>query len=135
MSDTLSIDDENVTLHNPSSGRHPRPMLIEPIPIERGLKASRVTSLERGAIQMTTDPLVQFGRRLVELRLAQGWSQERLAHESGLARSYLGGVERGRRNLALLNIYKLAQTLGVEPHELLFPPQTEKDRDENVGSI
>ncbi|NMY53467.1 helix-turn-helix transcriptional regulator [Pseudomonas sp. WS 5011] len=76
---------------------------------------------------MTTDPLVLFGRRLVELRQANGWSQERLAHESGLARSYLGGVERGRRNLALLNIYKLAHTLGVEPFELLVAPQAEGD--------
>lgn len=74
---------------------------------------------------MTKDPLVLFGRRLVELRQAIGWSQERLAHESGLARSYLGGVERGRRNLALLNIYKLAHTLGVEPYELLVAPQAE----------
>ena len=76
---------------------------------------------------MTKDPLVLFGRRLVELRQANGWSQERLAHESGLARSYLGGVERGRRNLALLNIYKLAHTLGVEPFELLVAPQAEGD--------
>lgn len=83
---------------------------------------------------MTTDPLVLFGRRLVELRLANGWSQERLAHESGLARSYLGGVERGRRNLALLNIYKLAHTLGVEPYELLVAPQAEGDVEVEGGS-
>ena len=82
---------------------------------------------------MTKDPLVLFGRRLVELRQANGWSQERLAHESGLARSYLGGVERGRRNLALLNIYKLAHTLGVEPYELLVAPQAEGDLEVEGG--
>jgi len=42
--------------------------------------------------------------------------------ESGLARSYLGGVERGQRNIALLNIYRLAETLGVTPSSLLEPP-------------
>ncbi|WP_425480539.1 helix-turn-helix domain-containing protein [Xanthomonas vesicatoria] len=44
--------------------------------------------------------------------------------ESGLARSYLGGVERGQRNIALLNIYRLAETLGVHPTSLLEPPST-----------
>lgn len=75
---------------------------------------------------MPTDPLVLFGRRLVELRKVKGWSQERLALESGLARSYLGGVERGRRNIALLNIWKLAETLGVEAKELLSAPDSEE---------
>ena len=63
--------------------------------------------------------LLQFGRCLAELRKARGWSQERLALESGLARSYLGGVERGQRNIALLNILKLARTLGCHPGVLL----------------
>lgn len=60
-----------------------------------------------------------FGRRLAALRKERGWSQERLALESGLARSYLGGVERGQRNIALLNILKLARTLECDPGELL----------------
>ena len=60
-----------------------------------------------------------FGRRLAELRRAKGWSQEKLALESGLARSYLGGVERGQRNLALLNICRLAETLDVPVAELM----------------
>lgn len=65
------------------------------------------------------EDLQRFGRRLAEIRKARGWSQERLALESGLARSYLGGVERGQRNLALLNILRLARTLGCEPGALL----------------
>ncbi len=65
------------------------------------------------------DPLVLFGKRLVKLRKDQAWSQERLALESGLARSYLGGVERGQRNIALLNICRLAEALGVAPSELM----------------
>jgi len=53
---------------------------------------------------MSPDPRVRFGLKLIEIRKTRGWSQERLALESGLARSYLGGVERGQRNIALLNI-------------------------------
>jgi transcriptional regulator with XRE-family HTH domain len=60
-----------------------------------------------------------FGKKLARLRKVRGWSQEQLALESGLARSYLGGVERGQRNIALLNICRLAETLGVPPSELL----------------
>lgn len=68
---------------------------------------------------MLDDPKVLFGRRLAELRRAKGWSQEKLALESGLARSYLGGVERGQRNVALMNICKLAEALELEPHVLM----------------
>ncbi|MBD9359522.1 helix-turn-helix domain-containing protein [Methylomonas fluvii] len=49
----------------------------------------------------------------------RGWSQEQLAPECGMARSYLGGVERGKRNIALLNICKLADALSVSPAEML----------------
>lgn len=61
----------------------------------------------------------RFGKRLAELRKAKGWSQEKLALESGLARSYLGGVERGQRNISLVNICRLAETLGVKPSSLM----------------
>lgn len=71
---------------------------------------------------MHDDPRALFGLRLAEIRRAKGLSQESLALESGLARSYLGGVERGQRNIALLNIYRLAETLGVTPSSLLEPP-------------
>lgn len=74
----------------------------------------------------TDDPLTLFGKRLIELRKAKGWSQERLALESGLARSYLGGVERGQRNIALLNIYRLAEALETSPASLLEPPKQRK---------
>jgi len=75
---------------------------------------------------MPTDPRVLFGLRLAEVRRARGLSQERLALESGIARSYLGGVERGQRNIALLNIYRLAEALGVPPASLLEPPSEDK---------
>jgi len=65
------------------------------------------------------DPRIRFGQRLTQLRKIRNWSQEHLALESGLARSYLGGVERGQRNIALINICRLAEALGVPPSELL----------------
>lgn len=68
---------------------------------------------------MDYDPLELFGKRLVELRRAKGWSQEKLALESGLARSYVGGIERGQRNIALYNICVLAETLNVTPSDML----------------
>jgi transcriptional regulator with XRE-family HTH domain len=68
---------------------------------------------------MKYDPLQLFGRHLAKLRKARGWSQEKLALESQLARSYVGGIERGQRNIALVNICVLANTLGVAPAEML----------------
>lgn len=65
------------------------------------------------------DPRILFGQRLAEVRKQKGWSQEALALETGMARSYLSGVERGQRNIALLNICKLAETLGVSPSILM----------------
>ena len=65
------------------------------------------------------DPRVLFGKKLVQLRKERGWSQEQLALESGLARSYLGGIERGKRNIALLNICRLAETLDVPACRLM----------------
>jgi len=68
---------------------------------------------------MTGDPLKLFGRHLTWLRKQRGWSQEALSLESGLARSYLSGIERGTRNVALYNICTLADTLGVAPDVML----------------
>jgi len=68
---------------------------------------------------MRDNPRIKFGRRLAVCRKAKGWSQERLALESGIARSYLGGVERGQRNIALLNICRLADALEIAPARLM----------------
>lgn len=76
----------------------------------------------------TEDPLKLFGARVVQLRNQRNWSQERLSLESGLARSYLGGVERGKRNIALINICRLAEALSVTPDELLRFESNKKTR-------
>jgi transcriptional regulator with XRE-family HTH domain len=69
---------------------------------------------------MSTHPQLQkFGQQIQRLRKAQGLSQEALAELSGLHRTYIGGIERGERNVALLNILRLAQALSVAPAELL----------------
>ena len=57
--------------------------------------------------------LKRFGARIRELRVAAGLSQEHLASKCGLHRTYVGGVERGERNVGLLNIHAIAKALGV----------------------
>jgi transcriptional regulator with XRE-family HTH domain len=67
---------------------------------------------------MSEDQLKRdFGARLRELRKQAGMSQESLAHACGLDRTYVGGVERGERNVSLLNIHRIAAALGVSPRE------------------
>lgn len=67
----------------------------------------------------SSDPRILFGQHLAMLRKKRGLPQQALPWVSGLARSYLGGVERGQRNIALLNIRRLAEALGLPPSELL----------------
>lgn len=59
----------------------------------------------------------RVGRNLQRLRLEKGWSQEELAEESGLHRTYVSGVERGVRNPTVTIIDKLALALGASPGE------------------
>lgn len=60
----------------------------------------------------------KFGERLRQLRKKNGLSQETLALACDLDRTYIGGVERGERNISLINIYKIADALGVSAGEL-----------------
>ncbi|GIO35729.1 hypothetical protein J41TS12_05900 [Paenibacillus antibioticophila] len=60
-----------------------------------------------------TDLRSAFGKRVRELRVINGMTQETLAYRAGLDRTYLSGVERGERNVSLLNIEKIATALQV----------------------
>lgn len=62
--------------------------------------------------------LKAFGERVRQLRQAKSLSQEQLAELAGLHRNYIGGIERGERNISLLNILRLAKALGITPTEL-----------------
>lgn len=63
--------------------------------------------------------LTRFGGSLRKLRKAAGFSQEALASECGLDRTYISGVERGERNLGLLNLLRIADALQVPATTLL----------------
>jgi ribosome-binding protein aMBF1 (putative translation factor) len=63
--------------------------------------------------------LKAFGRHMASVRRTKKWSQEKLALESSLARSYVGDVERGIRNISLINICKVADTLDIDVLELM----------------
>ncbi len=63
--------------------------------------------------------LLRFGERVRELRTRQGWSQEDFAAECGLDRTYVGGIERGERNVGLRNIELIARTLGISLSQLM----------------
>ncbi len=52
--------------------------------------------------------LIKLGAAIRERRTAKGWLQEELAFQSGLDRTYIGSVERGERNIATLNLVKIA---------------------------
>jgi transcriptional regulator with XRE-family HTH domain len=65
--------------------------------------------------------LIKLGKRIRELRESKNISQENFAHEVGLDRTYYSGIERGERNVAAINLIRIAKTLRVEIGEL-FPP-------------
>lgn len=69
-------------------------------------------------IFMTTT-LQKLGNKIREQRMAKGFSQEELAFRAGVHRAYLGGVERGERNITILNLEKIAEALECSLSSLL----------------
>lgn len=61
----------------------------------------------------------RVGKRIRELRVERGWSQEYLAAEAGLNMNYLGGIERAERNPSLKNLARIADALGVTIPDLV----------------
>ena len=60
-----------------------------------------------------------LGKRVRALRTARAWSQERLAEEAGMHRTYMWGIEQGARNPSLRHLSALADALGI-PLQTLF---------------
>jgi transcriptional regulator with XRE-family HTH domain len=73
-----------------------------------------------------SDVQVLFGKRLREIRERVGVSQEKLAELAKLHRTYVSSVERGKRNISLVNIERLALALGVSLRELMPNTQTKR---------
>jgi transcriptional regulator with XRE-family HTH domain len=69
-----------------------------------------------------------FGARVRAERERLGISQEELADRAGLHRTYIGGVERGERNIGLLNLIRIARSLGVSSATLLSDLDKRSDR-------
>lgn len=63
--------------------------------------------------------LKQFGNNIRALRKARGFSQEGFADAVGLHRTCMGGVERGERNVSLLNLLKIMRKLEISPNDML----------------
>jgi len=73
------------------------------------------------------EPEVAFGRVLRNLRKAKGLSQERLALEADVQRTYVSMLERGLNSVSIKVLFKLAPLLGVRPAEILSLVQDEID--------
>lgn len=71
--------------------------------------------------------LAKFGLKIRECRKRIGLSQEQLADQTDIHRTYIGGIERGERNPTLLMMLRLAQALQVDPSDLLKDPEETVD--------
>jgi transcriptional regulator with XRE-family HTH domain len=69
--------------------------------------------------EVQPDPRIELGKSVRKRRLALGLSQEALAERADLHWTYIGGIERGERNVSLVNIVKVAHALDVTPSKLL----------------
>ena len=70
-------------------------------------------------ISKGTDPRAAFGRAVRKLRTQRGISQERLAELADIHRTYIGDVERGTRNISLVNMTRIAEALQVPLSSLI----------------
>ena len=68
---------------------------------------------------MNPDILEEFGQRVRKLRKKAGFSQEAFAAKCGLDRTYIGGIERGERNVALRNLSVIARALGMSISQMM----------------
>lgn len=69
---------------------------------------------------------VQLGQAVKKFRLSQNISQEKLAEIVDLHRTYISMVERGERNISLINIVRIAEGLGIKTSEIFLEMEKEK---------
>ena len=69
--------------------------------------------------QDTDGSLKRLGEAVRASRKARGLSQEALADAAGIDRSHMGKIERGERNVTLLNVARIAKAIGCKPSDLL----------------
>ncbi len=87
---------------------------------ERGVDAASADGVVLYSNRMRDEQLLQqFGKRIRDLRMSRGLSQEKLAEQTGFHRTYIGMIERGERNLSLTNVGIFAKTFEISITELL----------------
>ena len=80
---------------------------------------ARVASTERRTLPRRPEIVVRaIGKRIRQLRTARGWSQEHLADEAGMHRTYMWGIEQGIRNPSVRHLVRVADALGVPIRDL-----------------
>jgi DNA-binding XRE family transcriptional regulator len=85
--------------------------------VGRSSQSPQVPSKARPSL----DARLVFAANLRRLRKAANLSQEALAYQARIDRTYVSSCERGKRNIAVVNIFKLAATLAVDPRGFLAP--------------
>jgi transcriptional regulator with XRE-family HTH domain len=83
-----------------------------------------------------SDILNQVGNRIKEIRKARGWSQDQLGEKCGFHFSYIGGVERGERNVSLQNLAVIADTLEVDMQSFFqFERQSGEEKEAIIQEV
>ena len=78
----------------------------------------------------------KLGQRVRALRKTRGWSQEELGARSSLHPTYIGGIERGERNVSLINLAKLSEAFQIKMAEFLyFPLGEQKEGEKNLREL
>ncbi len=71
-------------------------------------------------MKLNSEILIQFGKRVRQLRKEKGFSQEELAHRADVHRTYIGMIERVEKNITLINIEKIANALETKIENLFL---------------
>ncbi|HEX6982952.1 MAG TPA: helix-turn-helix transcriptional regulator [Balneolaceae bacterium] len=71
-------------------------------------------------LEKSSDIANIFGKSIKELRLEKGFTQEKLAENSGLHTNYISLLERGKRKPTINTVFKIAAALEIKPHQLII---------------